>query len=290
MLIFHGQKAWFILTVLLAVATLGSYFWIARTTPGGVTGGSIPGLIYAIVGTLMMIFAGLLSAVRKFPRTRLPPRKWWLKGHIWLGLLSGLLIACHSGWSWGGILEKILWAVFLIVLLTGIYGLALQQFLPRLLAARIPTEAPYEQIPYIVTVMRRKADALVQKVCSSPDDPMSLEGSTLHVSRFLNTQTQLQEFYEKQVRTFLVAGYDRSSPLANPLQAEAIFDKLSAFTTGGELHDLVDQLRSLCDERRLLGEQERLHHWLHSWLFVHIPLSVLLAFLTLAHAVIALYY
>jgi hypothetical protein len=289
-LIFHGQKAWFLLTVILAALTLGSYFWFAHTMPGGVTGGSIPGLLYGILGTLLMAFAGLLSAVRKFPRWRLPPRKWWLKGHIWLGLLSGLLIACHTGWSWGGTLEKVLWAVFLIVLITGMYGLALQQFLPRLLAMRIPTEAPYEQIPHICSVMRRKADALVQKVCSMPDDPMSLEGSTLHVSRFLNTQAQLQEFYEKQVRPFLGPEFDRTSPLARPLQAEAVFDKLGAFATSGELRDLVDQLRSLCDERRQLGEQERLHHWLHGWLFLHIPLSVLLAFLTLAHAVIALYY
>jgi hypothetical protein len=52
----------------------------------------------------------------------------------------------------------------------------------------------------------------------------------------------------------------------------------------------LGQLETFCDERRQLGEQERLHRWLHSWLLVHIPLSVVLLVLGLAHAVLSLYY
>jgi hypothetical protein len=52
----------------------------------------------------------------------------------------------------------------------------------------------------------------------------------------------------------------------------------------------VAEMRSLCDERRLLARQEQLHGWLHGWLLVHIPLSVALLVLTVAHVVMALYY
>src|SRR5262249_34040043 len=97
-----------------------------------------------------MIFEGLLSALRKVPAwSWLGPRKAWLRGHIWFGLLSVVFIACHSGFSWGRGLTWALWLVFLGVIITGIYGLFLQQVLPRMMTARVPHEAPYEQIPHL---------------------------------------------------------------------------------------------------------------------------------------------
>ena len=48
-----------------------------------------------------------------------------------------------------------------------------------------------------------------------------------------------------------------------------------------------------CDvaaERRDLAVQRRLHHWLHGWLFVHVPLTAALLVLLAAHAVLALRY
>jgi hypothetical protein len=56
------------------------------------------------------------------------------------------------------------------------------------------------------------------------------------------------------------------------------------------VRDKVSELESLCDERRLLAEQERLHVLLHSWLMVHIPLSVVLLVLSIVHVATALYW
>jgi hypothetical protein len=286
---YASHKYWILFSGAAAALAVGSWCWLKQRTPEGLTGGSIPGLWYALLGSLLLIFAGLLSAVRKFPRWRLPSRKWWLKGHIWLGLLSGVLILCHSSFRFGGPLEQVLCAVFGLTLATGILGLVLQQFLPHQLATRVPSEAPYEQIPHICEVMRRRADALVQKV-ALPAGEASPGAGTMHVSRSLNTTRQVLEFFERQVRPFLGERYDRSSPLAHPLKAGATFAKLAELSGAGDLGDLVEQLRVLCEERRLLAEQQRLHHWLHGWLAVHIPLSVVLLFLVVAHAVVALWY
>jgi hypothetical protein len=289
-LIDSTHKHWIAFSAGAAVIALAVWWWLDRSTPGGLTGGSVAGLWYALLGSLLMLFAWLLSAVRHFPKWRLPPRKWWLKGHIWLGLLSGVLILCHSSFRFGGPLEQALWAVFGLTLLTGAFGLAMQHIVPRLLTVRIPAEAPYEQIPHICAVMRRKGDALVQKIRGSAAAPGLVMGSTLHMTFFLNTTTQLIDFYEAQVRPFFGDRYDRSSPLANPVQADAVFENLSGLAGTDELKELIEQFRILCQERRQLGEQERLYHWLHSWLLLHIPLSVLLFFLGAAHALVALYY
>ena len=56
------------------------------------------------------------------------------------------------------------------------------------------------------------------------------------------------------------------------------------------LHESVAELESICEERRQLADQKRLHHWLHGWLLIHVPLSLALLLLGAVHAVIALRY
>ena len=71
-----------------------------------------------------MVYAGLLAAHRRLPVRRwLGARKAWLRGHLWLGLLSGVFILCHSGFRWGGPLEQVLWIVLILTLVTGVFGL-----------------------------------------------------------------------------------------------------------------------------------------------------------------------
>jgi hypothetical protein len=55
-------------------------------------------------------------------------------------------------------------------------------------------------------------------------------------------------------------------------------------------HATLDDLEDICDEARQLRKQEQLHHWLHGWLLVHIPLSLALILLGGVHAVMALRY
>lgn len=290
MLLDSTHKRWSLATLGLTVLSLSLYIWLDRHTPGGLTGGSTAGLWFGIAGTALMIYAGLLSAHRKLPRwwRWLGPRKTWLRGHLWLGMLSLVLILCHSSFSWGGRLEQALWAVFLLTLATGVVGLILQQFLPRRITERVPCEAPYEQIPHVCAVMRQKADARMATMWEA--DAKGPQMSMLISQVGVGAKMQLQEFYDRQVRPFLGEMYLRGSPLADALQAEAQFDRLRALPGLNEVADIIDDLQAFCDERRQLGEQERLHDWLHGWLILHIPLSVALLVLGVAHVVMALYY
>jgi hypothetical protein len=51
----------------------------------------------------------------------------------------------------------------------------------------------------------------------------------------------------------------------------------------------IDDMRRWCDERRLTDTQLRMQHWLHGWLFVHVPLSFLLLLMTMWHAFVTLF-
>jgi hypothetical protein len=232
---------------------------------------------FGIVGSLFMVYAGLLSALRKVPSWWwIGPRKTWLRGHIWLGLLSWPLILFHSGLRWGGPLEIALWVVLTATVASGIVGLALQQFLPRLLITRVPAEAPFDQIPHLCASLRRKADALIAEVCGPPGDD--------------DARASLRAFYESEVRRFLAAPYRSSSLLADALRSEAAFAEYRALPGLVEARGRLEALESLCGERRQLGEQETLYRMLHGWLLVHIPLSVMLLVLGVVHVVASLSY
>jgi hypothetical protein len=289
LLIDSTHRRWFASTVALAAVAVGLYWWLDHRTPGGLTGGSITGLIYGIIGSVLMIYAGLLSALRKVPAWWwIGSRKAWLKGHIWLGLLSGIVILCHSGFHWGGLLERALWVVFGLTLVTGIFGLFLQQFLPRLITTRVPCEAPYEQIPHLCKIMARKAERLIASIweIDAQGSAASISGSQMG----MGAKVQLQEFYESRVVPFLSGPVRRSAPLAKPLQAENAFAHLKALPGLIHVKAQIEEIELLCSERRQLAEQERLHHLLHGWLLLHVPLSVALLVLGLAHALVSLYY
>jgi hypothetical protein len=296
-LIDRTHRWWIIVTSVLAVAATGLYVFLYLRTPGGLTGGSLVGMWYGVAGSALMVFAGLLSGLRQVPTWRwLGPRQLWLRGHIWLGLLSGVLILCHSGGRFGGPLECFLMVVVLLTLATGVVGLLLQSALPRLLTLQVPHEAPYDQIPYLCQRLRQEADALLAE--AETDDRLPAEA-----------RREMQRFYEGLVRPFLAPVYDRTSTLADPLRTERAFEGLRDHPgmaveapyykdrggtwkrgSGEPSWSVLSWLRTCCEQRRQMGEQERLQFWLHSWLLLHVPLSVMLLVLGVTHVVTALYY
>ena len=54
------------------------------------------------------------------------------------------------------------------------------------------------------------------------------------------------------------------------------------------MHEPLGDLALIVEERRQLAAQKRMHHVLHGWLIVHVPLSYALMILAAVHAVQAL--
>lgn len=291
MLIDSGHKKWAYATLTASAAALALYWWVDRRAPDGLTGGSTAGLWFGVAGSLLMVYAGLLSALRKVPSWWwLGSRTVWLKGHIWLGSLSGVFLLCHSGFRWGGPLERLLWLVLAATLLTGALGLALQQFLPRMITTRVPREAPYGQIPHLCRKLHQQAAAVMDEVVNEAPGTDGQNTLADHSELGLGARAKLVTFYQAQVRPLLGERYDRRLALADPLKAEASFSSLRQLPGLATAGKQIDELESLCEERRQLGEEERLYGYLHGWLLLHVPLSALLLVLGVAHAVMSLYY
>src|SRR5262245_31809166 len=133
MLIFRGgnwpeHRGWFVTTLAVsaaAVAWYGTASVAAGRWPGG---GSLPGLVTA-AGGLIVVSEICLWPRKRFRTVRLGRAKVWMKAHIWLGLLAAPLLVIHSGLHWGGgSLSDALMLSFLAVTASGVWGLILQQF------------------------------------------------------------------------------------------------------------------------------------------------------------------
>jgi hypothetical protein len=112
-------------------------------------GGTPLGLIFGAISLSIFVFAVLLGVRKKVVLWRIGNLQRWLRAHIWLTLLTIPLVILHSGFRLGGPMTTLLLVLYAIVMVSGIYGLALQHQLPRIMKERLPAETVYEQIPHI---------------------------------------------------------------------------------------------------------------------------------------------
>lgn len=322
---FSGHRAWLALVILATVAAVAWYVYHGVTTGQLPGGASAPGLVYGIAGGAIMLFEFLLWPRKHFRVWRIGMVKNWLRAHIWLGLLTVPLILLHSGFTWGGQLTTILAWLFIIVIASGIFGLVMQQWLPKLMLSELPAETIVSQIDNVARNLCDEAEQLVAAICgldveelsatSGGQSALAARGEELEAAvgprnvtigavrqvgnvqgRVLQTQVieqvpgsePLARAFVNDIAPFLLSG-NSHSPLADAGKASNYFQRLR---TGLDplTHDTISVLESYCDQRRQFNRQRRLHRLLHGWLLVHLPLSIVLIVLMFIHIFTALKY
>jgi hypothetical protein len=103
------------------------------------------------------------------------------------------------------------------------------------------------------------------------------------------SEAVLVEFIERQILPYLKARRGDRMRLNNPRFSDDTFRFVKLRVAEG-YRARVEEIQAWCDERRMLDLQVRLQHWLHGWLFVHVPFSFFLVMLTIWHAVVTLFY
>src|SRR5713101_2226317 len=112
-------------------------------------GGTPLGLIFGTIALSIFVFAALLGVRKKIVLWRIGTVQRWLRAHIWLTLLTIPLVILHSGFRLGGPMTTLLIALYVVVMVSGIYGLVLQHLMPHMMKERLPAETVFEQIPHI---------------------------------------------------------------------------------------------------------------------------------------------
>lgn len=296
MLIDRSHRPWMTLTALVAGVSLLLYAIYASRAPDGPRGGSWQGLSFGIAASVAIVFAALLGARKRRPHYRLGRTATWLKGHLWLGALSLPLVLFHAGFSFGGTLASVLMWIFLAVYVTGVVGLVLQQFLPRVMTQSLPQETVFEQLDHVRGQLLAEAERMakgeggaVARAKSAGRVQGRVVESRAAAADAGPDRNALHLFLERQLRPYFAADGARRSRLADASARAAMFEELRR-AVDPALHPVTRDLEGLCGQRDQLEMQRRLHLWLHGWLLVHVPLSYLMVLLGAVHAVMALYY
>lgn len=285
MLIDRTHKNWMI-GIGVATVCLGlSYTLYIFFADGEPYGGSWLGLIYGNAAFLIMIFATLLGARKKAPTWRIGRAVTWMKGHLWLSLLLIPLVFFHSAFQVGGTVTLLIWIFFGFVMVSGILGAIAQHFLPRLMTEQVTMETVYDEIDHVIEQLQYEADVQITQLTGplgfelkAPEGvtPAKIKEGPLQPGSDL-----LKQFYLEKVRS--VKTFESREKIASPFgQAKLSLPPV--------FHDTIANLADLMEERRQLARQKTLHHWLHGWLFVHVPVSAVLMLLVIVHIVTALWY
>ena len=299
----RAHVPWFLFVVLATIAAcwiyVGNFYparlpsafglppvFVQRTSEYRSIGGTPVGLIFGAVAFAIFIFGALLSLRKRVVLWPLGTVQSWLRAHIWLTLLTIPLVLLHCGFRLGGPMTILLMALYSIVMVSGIYGLFLQHQIPGIMKERLPIETIYEQIPHIRSQLFLAAQKMYNSFKLATAIPAT--GTSLSASDS-ESEATLATFLKDQVMPYLDARRGSRFRLGNSRYSDDTF-RFVKLRVAEPYRSRVEEIQTWCDQRRTLDLQIRLQHWLHGWLFVHVPFSFLLLMLTAWHAFVTLFY
>jgi hypothetical protein len=283
---------WLIASSAILAVCLVIYVLYALTAPQ-VGGGTAIGLLFGVIGFGFMLFAAALGIRKRYPIWRIGRAQHWMRGHIWLGTLALPIIFLHAGFHFGGWLTTLLMVLLLIVTISGLAGAYLQHTLPTRIMREVAYETIYDQIGRIqrglVTEAEERAGGVAEQMA-----PGRGAGATVvltYIGAVPEINTELDAFnavFNDDIKPYLM-DQQKHSPLRSRAYSGEFFRKVREMLPERARPTAI-ALEEICEEKRQLDRQRTLHAVLHTWLFIHIPLSIAVILLGFVHAFGALRY
>jgi hypothetical protein len=270
----YRSGRWLWISAVSAIGLVLHYFFTyqSRTVAYG---GSVEGLLYGVAGTGLIAVLMYLGIRRRSYESATGTLQGWVSAHVYLGLLTLLLIPMHAGFRFGWDVHTLAFVLLAIVVLSGIVGLYL-----------------YHNIPGRLT--RYEAGQQADKI-----DPEM--GRLLSDMRALvkNKSDSLVQIYKAEVATLQNRAPKGWSLLlkgqGNDLLAVRSAD-LSRKVSGippedqATFHILSQLLLKKTQLEVNLLHQMRLRNALQAWLYVHVPVSIAMVFAVGLHLIVVFLY
>lgn len=268
----YGSGRWFWISFASAVGLVLHYVnYRSRTVAYG---GSIEGLLYGVVGTALIGVLMYLGFRRRSYSSHTGTLQGWLSAHVYLGLLTLLVIPLHAGFRFGWDVHTLAFVLLAIVVLSGVGGVLLYRILPSRLTkfeARQQADKIDPQLARLLADMH----ALVKDKSNALVD--------IYRAELAASQQRMPSGWSLlrgQTRDILA---ERSADLAAkaavvPLEEQATFQVLSQLL-----------LKKAQLEVNLL-QQMQLRNALKAWLYVHVPVSIAMVGAVVVHLIVVFWY
>jgi hypothetical protein len=263
----HRRMRWFKVAIIVSiVAILGYALADVKPRPNGA---SWYGYTLGTIGALLIVWLSLLG-VRKRAMT---PGSWslksWTSAHVYLGLTLIVIATLHTGFQFGWNVHTLAYALMMLVILSGIYGIVVYAILPTSLSNNRREMTKREMVESLAAIDRQLDQAA---------QPLGRAESDLVIAALD------QDPFGYGVWTRLSGHYRNCRTEA----AIAAFSEIRS-KSGAE-----ERVRALLGKRIAQLQQIRRHlrlkAMLEVWLYVHVPATIALLGALTAHIVSVFYY
>jgi hypothetical protein len=259
-----------LITALAAVSILTAALWylleISLHPVAIYTGAFLLALVLALT---------LFNARKKLPFLPLAKAATWLQAHIYLGWFSLFVFLLHIHFRVPrGALEITLAGVFLLVALSGVFGLYISRGLPPRMA-RSGEPLIYERMPAYRLRIKQAVEDLIRWAETDNDSSTLSDYYIAH----------LRSFFER-VPSALSALSDPNRPL-HALQAGVT--ALNRYLNPSE-KEIAKEIGDWIETKQNLDFQYASQRLLKLWLFVHIPATYALILLAFVHGYLVTIY
>lgn len=267
---YQGYK-W--LKIALAISGVALLIYAFNDVQPKPNGGSIYGYITGAVGVGLILWLTMLG-VRK---RQITPGRWslksWTSAHVYLGLSLIVIGTLHTGFDLGWNVHTLAYVLMMLVIASGIFGIAAYASLPQALSANRGETTQVQMLDNLRMLDRQLNEAA---------QPLDAEGAAI-VQMALHDDpfgggiiARLTGRYGKcGTRAALAA------VRAHPSRGEAESDPLD------HVEVLLERKRSSLSRIR---KHLRLKALLEVWLYIHVPLTFALIAALFVHIVAVFYY
>lgn len=261
----HRRYFWAKLAGVITLVVVLAYA-LVDVTPRH-NGGSWLGYTLGTVGVGLIVWLSLLG-IRKRKMTE---GRWslkaWTSAHVYLGLTLIVIGTLHTGLQLGWNVHTLAWALMMLVIVSGIYGITVYATLPSSLSEN-RREMTRGQMLEALAALDRQLEQAAQ--------PLDREESDLVIAALK------QDIFKAGLWSRLTNSYPRCRTTR----------ALKKFGYGGSEEE--QRVHSLLSRRKAQLDQIRRHMrykaMLEVWLFVHIPATIALLAALTAHVVSVFYY
>lgn len=268
----HRNFLWAKVAIAVSLLALAGYALIdAHPRPNG---GSAYGYTLGTIGVLLILWLTLLG-IRKRAMTR---GRWslkaWTSAHVYLGLSLVVIATLHTGFQFGWNVHTLAYALMMLVILSGLYGITVYTTLPPELGASRSEMTRPQMIDAV-----RKLDRQL-RLAAQPLDHRDAQT----VSLALDDDAFGGGLYRR------LSGRHPRCRTARAL-AE-VRGRLAS--SAGEERDALEGVVGLLERKGAalarIRQHLRLKALLEIWLYVHVPMTFALIAALAAHIVSVFFY
>jgi hypothetical protein len=268
----HKQFLWLKISLLICLLAILAYGLIdVQPRPSG---GSWYGYTLGTIATLLILWLAMIG-VRKRAITR---GRWslkaWTSAHVYLGLSLVVIATLHTGFQFGWNVHTLAYALMMLVIASGVYGMAVYATLPKRLSE---SSAEFTRAQMLAAV--EKLDRQLQLAAQ----PLAVEETRI-VQRSLD---------DDPCRGGPFARLSGNYPKCQTARARIALSARIDAAPDGQKQAIDAAVKVLQRKGAVLSrirQQMRIRALLEVWLYVHVPLTFALIAALAAHIVSVFFY